>query len=55
MREGRLNGHEAHAELSHQQLVLVLTLICCEKKYGMKGEGENKVIRRGERKQTEKY
>lgn len=27
MREGRLNGHEAHVELSHQQLVLVLTLI----------------------------
>lgn len=55
MREGRLNGHEAHMELSHQQLVLVLTLICCGKKDGKK-EGEKKQdYGREERKQTEKY
>lgn len=43
MREGRLNGHEAHMELSHQQLVLVLTLIHWgEKKMGGKKRGKNK-------------
>lgn len=55
MREGRLNGHEAHMELSHQQLVLVLTLICCRKKDGKKEGGKTKDYGREERKQTEKY
>lgn len=42
MREGRLNGHEAHTELSHQQLVLVLTLIHWGGKDGRKKRGKNK-------------
>lgn len=46
MREGRLNGHEAHMELSHQQLVLVLTLI----RWGEKMGGKNKGLwQRGEK------
>lgn len=37
-------------ELSHQQLVLVLTLICCGKKDGKKEGGKNKGLRqRGEK------
>lgn len=49
MREGRLNGHEAHMELSHQQLVLVLTLICCRKKDGKKEGGNKGLWQRGEK------
>lgn len=55
MREGRLNGHEAHVELSHQQLVLVLTLICCGKKTGKKEGEKTKDYGKEERKETEKY
>lgn len=45
MREGRLNGHEAHMELSHQQLVLVLTLIRWgEKKMGGKNAKKQRIM-----------